>query len=304
MSSKSKKDLKKEMKKEIKKDETSAVFRLKPDKRSNSAIIKFVGRLNVNEKLGDEVIELDKPIHPDACIVGRHAIPIKNIDNFEMTGRLFKCNIVGSHIVASYRYPLMYLNVHYDKSMVSGSLFQIFVSININPEEKKAIKNNKDYVNLHFTGTWHMHIDCDDEFVENYERYLRDMLESEATTKFFRSDKNKYVELRKLYSDSDDMIADWVDNYIENKRKFYDGLMKEHNIEFKSMTQTRDDFVNMCMSNKFYKFLTLAMKCREIHRRKQYNLEDNTPFVVPKKIVRLNDIAKQLLDDGDLILDE
>lgn len=56
--------------------------------------------------------------------------------NFEIMGRLFRCNIVGTHIVVSSRYPIIYLNVHYDRPMVSGSLFQIFFSIDMDKTEE------------------------------------------------------------------------------------------------------------------------------------------------------------------------
>lgn len=272
---------------------TTPVFRLKADNRSNSAKIKHVGYLQENEKLGDEVVELDKQLHPNGHVIGRHAIPIKNIGPYEMVGRLYRCNIVGSHIVFSSRYPLMYLNVGYERPLVSGSLFQIFFSIDMNENEKKAIrektkndKDNKHYVGLHFTGTWRRHIDCDEEFVEHYEKMIVEMLEKDASI---------------LHMD-----IDQISEYVKTEKVFYDSLMKDHDMTFRSFNKVRDHFVDLCTSEKFYKFVELAMKCRDIHRRKQYGLpedSDNT-FVVPKTVTKLDDVRQNLINNNELALDD
>ena len=105
----------------------TTVFRLKPESHTNRAVIKYVGKLTGDEKLGDEIVELDKTLHPDSLVVGKHAIPMKKIDSFDILGRLYRCNIVSNHIVVSRRYPLMYLTVEYERPLVSGPLFLSFV---------------------------------------------------------------------------------------------------------------------------------------------------------------------------------
>jgi hypothetical protein len=290
-------------KKRSKDENIHPIFRLRPHNRTNTATIKYVGTINENEKLGDEIVELDSPLHPDSDSVGKHAIPIKRIGEFEMVGRLYRCNIVGSHLVASRRYPMMFLNVHYDRPMVSGSLLQLFFSIDMNNDEKKTITNNAYYVNLKFTGTWYMHIDCDDEFVENYERFLTEMLEEDASILIYKSDKEEYVTIRTTYTEEE--IMHWIENYVNTERVFYDYLMKDQTAEFKSLDKTRDYFVNLCTSDKFYKFLQLAMKCREIHRRKEHGIEESAhAYVVPTNVTKLVDIEKTLMDNDEIILDD
>jgi hypothetical protein len=268
------------------------IFRIKPINKSNGAIIKFVGSISENEKLGDEILELDKPIHPDYRIVGKHALPIKKINSFELVGRLYRCNIVGTHIVMSSRYPVIYLNVHYDKPMVSGSLFQLFLSIDIDKNQKREIKNNKQYVNLEFNGKYVIHLDCDDEFRANYEKILLEKLEKEAI-----------LHVASISGLTDAEITEEINKYIANERVFYDDLMKNKFVDFKSLSASRDDFIELCTSEKFYKFLEMAMKGRELHRRKEYGIDDDSGYVVPTNITKMNDIKQQLLDNGELILD-
>ena len=262
--------------------------------------VKYVGYLKDTDKLGDEIVELDKVLHPEYTVVGRHAIPIKNIGSFNIVGRLYRCNIVGSHIVVSSRYPLMYLNVEYERPMVSGSLFQIFFSIDMNKDEKKQIKELRNYVNLSFTGSWKRHIDCDDEFTQNYDDYLVEMLENDAITYFCNSEDPDIVAIRN--SGNDDNMTNWIDTYVAKERVYYDNFMKEQVFEFKNMNKVRDDFIEMCTSDRFHKFLQLSMKARELHRRKEYGLEEDTPsYVIPKSVIKLNDIQQMLIDNDEFV---
>jgi hypothetical protein len=289
--------------KERKHEKTSPVFRIKPENKANKAIIKYVGYLKEEEKLGDETVELDKPLHPESASFGKHAIPIKQIGEYDMVGRLYRCNIVGTHIVISCRYPVMYLNIEYERPMVSGSLLQLFFSIDMNPEEKKIVKEHKKYVNLRFTGKWIRHIDCDDELTQHYEKLLLDMLEADAINNFYNSNNEEIINLKKTLTD--DQIANWVDSYVETERKFYDSIMQEQQMEFKSITHLRDEFVALCISEKFHKFLQLAMKARNIHRRKNYGLDENSiDYVIPKNVTKLDDIKNMMIANDELILDD
>lgn len=282
-----------------KKEDISAVFRLKPKNYDNKATIKYIGIIDDEEKLVDEIVELDKVIHPDYQTVGKNAIPIHDIGEYEMIGRIYRCNIIGTHLVMDTRYPLMYLNIEYSRPMVSGSLVQIFLSIDMNKEEKNLIKKIPHYVNLQFSGQWVQHIDCDDEFKENYEFMLKDMLENDGA-----------IELNDKLNDklnniiSDEQIIEWINNYVSKEREFYDNLLKDHNKNFISIKNMRDYYIELCQSAKFYKFLKIAMKCRDIHRKKEAGIEDDEPYIIPDNITKLSDIKQQMIDNDELIIEE
>jgi hypothetical protein len=278
------------------------VFRLKPINKRNEAIVKYVGNLTDDEKLGDEVVTLDTILHKESCVYGNHAIPIDDIDKFELLGRIYRCNIVGSHLIASKRYPAMYLDVQYNRTMVSGSLFQIFISLDIFEDEKKSIKNYSEYVNHKFTGKWIRHIDCDDELRENYNRMIEHELQNDAFELIYKSDDSHYINLRN--SLSDDEIMDWIDNYVANERSFYDSLINDTEIKFANIKTSRDEFVELCMSKKFNKFLKIAMKCREFNRRRKYQLEDSKPYTPPTSYTNINTLQNDLLKNGEIRLDD
>lgn len=227
------------------------VFRIKPNNYSNSAMIKYVGNINSDEKLQDNIIELDN---------NTNTLSIKKIGEYEMTGRLYRCNIVGSHILISNRYPVLYLDISYERPMVSGSLFQIFFSIDIDKEYKNEIKEKKKVVNFSFNGTWCMHIDCDDELKE-------------------------YCET----------IQD------KDTRDYYESLIKDNKtLNFRKVSDIKKYLIDLCSSEKFYDFLVKAMKCRELHRRKEYGIEE--AYVVPEKVTKLSDISDELIRNNEIIM--
>jgi hypothetical protein len=277
------------------------VFRVRPD-GSERGIIKYVGMVNENDKLGDEIVELDKPIHPKYDIYGKHTLPLKQIDSFDIMGHIYRCNIVGSHIVVSRRYPVMYLDIYYEKSMVSGSLFQIFFSLDMNIEDKKVITDNKKYVDLHFTGKWFRHIDCDDELIENYDTLVTEMLENDAVHLFYKSDDLDIINKRESFTD--DKITEWIEEYIKTEKPFYENFIKETQVSFRTLNKLRDWFIELSQSEKFNKFVQIAMKCREIHRRKEHGFDDESVFVVPTNVTKLDDVKQKMIDDDELIFED
>lgn len=279
------------------------VFRLKPYNKTNTATIKYVGFYNDTEKLGDEIIELDRQYKSDEPI-GKNVIPLKRLGKFSISIRFFRCNIVGSHIIVSRRYPLMYLDVSYEKPLVTGSLFQIFISLDMNKDDKKKIKEHKEYVNLKIKGDWFRHIDCDDELRENYEKLITEMLETDALEKLYKSTDNEIIKTRELLTET--TAIDWVNKYVEEEKKFYDSLINEQQIKFTSLLKTRDDFIDLCTSERFYKFVEIAMRCRDIHRRKEHGLDDESIYVVPKEedIIKLDDIEKRMMENGEIVFDD
>lgn len=285
-------------------EKSTPVFRIKPD-GATTAVIKYVGILNENEKLGDEIVELDKPLHPDYTIVGKHAIPFKKINDFDMIGRIYRCNIVGTHIIMSNKYPVIYIDIGYDKSIVTGSLLQIFYCIDMDKDEKKGIKElkeHKKYIDLRFTGTWHRHIDCDDELRTNYEKMITEMLENEAVEQIYKSKDQNVIE--KTSSMTDEQILELIDMYVKTEKPYYDSILNDTSIEYRSLNKLRDDLINMCNTERFNKFLIIAMRCRQLHRKKERGIsEDDTDYTIPKNIIKLSDIAQKMIDDDELLLE-
>src|SRR5690606_38914089 len=145
---------------------------------------KYAGYITDTQNLGDEIVELDTIIHHDSDVYGKHAIPIQPIEKYDMVGRLYRSNIIGSYIVLKSDYPVIYLTVEYNRSFISGSLLQIYLSIQMDKEHKKEInlhKKYKNYRNLHFNGEWNLSIDCDEELKELWKNKMEEKLREEIS---------------------------------------------------------------------------------------------------------------------------
>lgn len=282
------------------------ILRIKPENNTNNAMIQHIDYLYEDDKLIDEPLELEKILHPNHKVYGDNAIPLKDCDGFTMYGKLYRCNIIGSKIIADNRYPLMYLDVVYERAFVKGSLFQVLISIDIDPSLKKTIIESKKYdkfINLRFNGQWVRHIDVDDEFTANYENMLTDLLETEAANLIYKSEEKEHELLRETLSDND--IVQWIEAYVVRERAFYDDLMNIQQQKFTSVNKMREKLIKLCQTEQFQNFITIAMKCRTLHRRKQYNIdEDDDCYVVPKQWCKLTDIQDKLLSNNELVLDD
>ncbi|VBB17848.1 hypothetical protein YASMINEVIRUS_311 [Yasminevirus sp. GU-2018] len=282
-------------------EKTVPVFRIKPDGQENG-VIKLVGYLHENEKLGDEPVELPKTQTPEYSVEGNYTLKLKKVGDFDLTCRVYRCNVVATHIVASARYPVMYLDVGYERPMVNGSLFQIFFSIDMNKDEKRAITENKKYVGLRFSGKWWRHIDCDEELVANYDDMITDMLETEAAERIYKSEDPEMIKKRDAMTEA--QLTEWIDAYVASERQIYDTFLKDTPLAFRSLSKCTTQLFELCTSPRFYKFIKIAMKCREMHRRKEYGLEDNNEYVVPKQVIKMSDLRQQIIDNDEIILDE
>ena len=97
-----------------------------------------------------------------------------------------------------------------------------------------------------FKGKWYRHIDCDDEMKDNFDKFLIEMLEHDASQVFYKSEEKDIVELRNKLSDED--VLKWIDEYVAKERVFYDDFMKDTEIAFITISKVRDDFISLCHS--------------------------------------------------------
>lgn len=276
------------MSKELKRN-IKAVFRLKPNRYDGTAQCKYVGYLGPNQKLGDELVNLDKPLHPDKCVYGESAIPINKIGHYDMIGKIYHSNIIDSYIVAGTRYPLLYLTIEYRRSIANGSLCQFIISFDMDKEQKRSIKNNAEYKNLTMKGNWVFHFDGDPEFFDNYEEKLEKLLSDEYDN--LKSDNLKLDELSK-------------EEYIGKERVKYDYLFKERSFKFETITKGRDYLIDLCQSETMHKLLQIGMDCRRMKRINDHGGVSEFDYEIPKNTIKINDVIDKLKEDDEFILDD
>lgn len=296
-----KKDKKKERKEYHK--NTSAVFRIKPNSTS-TAVIKYQGIVTTDQKLGDEIVELDSPMHPEWEIYGRHSIKVKNVDEYEVLSRIYRSNIVGSYIVLEDNYPVMYLTIEYMRSLVTGSLFQIYVSLKMDHEQKLSINTQKKYEmyrNLTFTGKWNLTIECDKELKELWREKITPILREESINNFHK-DFSENLEKQNM---TDEDVMKWVSVDVESKMKWYESIMSESDFDYKSILKTRNYLIELSQDQRLHNLIRVAMECRIINRRNESGIDDDyNTFVIPEKIISMNDLRQKIIDDDELIVSD
>ena len=173
----------------------------------------------------------------------------------------------------------------------------------MNPEDKREIKDTKKYVNLRFGGKWFRHIDCDEELIQNFDKMITPMLENDGAQIFYTSTDPDIISKRETFTE--DEIAGWIENYINTEKLFYEDLFKEKQTSFRTLRKLRDWFVELSQTERFSKFVQIAMKCREIHRKKEHGFdEDSKMFDIPKIVTKLDDVRLKMIENDELIMDD
>lgn len=271
-------------------DKKIPVFRINPRNRSNDVMIKYAGVINDNEKLGDEIVELDRPIHRDHDVYGRHSIPIKRIGEYEIVGRIYRCNIIADYLIKQTKYPYIYLNVGYDRALVSGSLIQVFLIFEMDTNEKKLITTPNHYIDRRVGGSWKIQIDCDETMLQNYEPLIRKNFEEHMIKEYATIDGPANTE-----------CIQTIGRMVDEKVDRINGWIRGTSFIFDTKDGARDYLVTLSQSEDFYQLLVVAMKCREMARRKESHLDDDSQYVVPTTITRMCNLADELMDNDEFI---
>ena len=96
-------------------EHVEVVFRLKPVITDTPTCeIKHVGYMGKDDKLGDEVIEIDidKNIQE---LYGKYTDFVGKIDGYDITVNAYKNNMTGSFIIKNTKLPIMSLQFMYKK---------------------------------------------------------------------------------------------------------------------------------------------------------------------------------------------
>lgn len=269
---------------------TLPVFRIKPINKSNTGIVKFVGYVNENEKLGDEEVELGKTLTKDPEIWGKESIEICNIDGYQVMGRLYRSNLIGNYVVSGSRYPVIYLSVLYYKNIVSGSLLQYYISLDISPETKKEITKPVQYVNKVIDGTYVEHIDCDKEFIDEWRNMTLTKVENDIIKKHSKKgDESNEEELDVIFEE------------IENEMKEYDNIMSEKKLpRYENFETMKNKLIDLTSNERFLELIKVALRCRVIQRRNEQGITEEAVYEVPKEYKKMSDIKQQLIESGEL----
>lgn len=150
-----------------------AVFSVKPNKGTNTAMLKCVGHVKVGSDISDEplICNILKDSTTDSDGNGNgngnsngNSNSNGNNDKYvykitdAIYANFFHCNIRDSYVMTSKILPVIYASILYQTSLVCGHLFNIFIDFVIETE----IKSEKELVNNALNGKYQLRIKIDD----------------------------------------------------------------------------------------------------------------------------------------------
>lgn len=132
----------------IMKNPKHAIFKLKPTKNTNTAIIKCVGHINDPKDLIDEPLE---------CTENEDKYTY-NITETIYT-RFYACNILDTYVMTSKSLPVLYASIMYKTNIICGLLFNIFIYFII----KSEVKSERQLIGTNLDGEYQLHIKTNDK---------------------------------------------------------------------------------------------------------------------------------------------
>lgn len=246
------------------------VFRLKPESET-SGQIKYVGNIKEKEELIDELLELDldkndsifdKKLYNSEIQNSNNTLFLGKILDYDITATIHKCNLSGSFLIVNNELPIYYISFKYSKPIVSGNIFDYYLTFNIDNESKKKLIKPSQYTNAIITGNYNYGININEKIYNNY----KDLLKKE-------------------YS-NDEQILSNIDKY--------EYFFKKIKIENTNLTLTNiKKYFNMLLTDeKLIHIINIAIKSREEERLINAGIDLNKEYKIPDedKSIKLNDI--------------
>ena len=263
-------------------DTTQPVFRLKPTPYNNSCVIKHVGYLTEKEKLGDERVEFDTPVEMQNQY-GKNIDYLGLIKKYNVKAYIFRNNVLGSYLLKNDTIPVYSISITYEKNIVSGPLFDIFLGFRLDDASRELVKTPKKIVNATVYGTYELKILCDDRVKNNMEEYY----------KFFGEELLKKDEvLNKLQTLSEEDFEKYLQEQIDNNKTFISELITGKSLDkFETHTKTIENILRpLYRDNKLNNFIEFALNKREEERRDNYKAVQK--YELPKRVLNIRDVEK------------
>lgn len=158
-----------------KKSETSlhAIFALKPNKGTNTALIKCVGHVEEGENVADEPLpwrvtasaSASASTPPPVTVPATSpTVTASEAEHFvyqitdSIYARFYNCHLKDTFIMTTKTLPVMYASIMYKNELVCGLLMNIFVDFTI----KSEVKTEKHLINAPLEGTFAIRIKIND----------------------------------------------------------------------------------------------------------------------------------------------
>lgn len=268
------------------------VFRLKPTDETR-CICKWLGNINVEEKLADSAIEFEGSNLDKSKISNKYTYFIGTYGSYSLMAKACTCNISASYILKNTKLPVSYVTFLYDKRFVSGQLFTMFIYFTFDEDTQKGLDAPVKYVNKLMSGKYTVEFVSDDNFLthvlDKKRPEIENLLFAEHVNNF---DNSTDDEKNKLFA----QVAQQTEEKLDGYRKFF------QIIEIKKPKNSIlfDHMNNIINSPLFDDLVNVGLEMRE-KERKEKSCPDQD-YKIPKRVINLKEI-KDNPDKIDELLD-
>jgi hypothetical protein len=268
-------------------ENTEPVFRLKPVYQNNVCEVKLVGYMDPEQRLGDEVIEIDTTENVQQ-LHGKYVDFLYNIDGYDITACIYKNNIVGNYLLKNNFLPVYSISIAYKKTLVDGYLFDIFIGFELDRQSMILLQDPKKCHNARLYGEFKLKLYCDTEVSQNFGKVLQLV------------EKNIVEEpqiLEKLNSMNEEEFSTFLFDETEKRKTFLKELLDGKVLEpLTSLTKNTAFLRNIYKNNDIKPIIKVALDIRQEERRKKYNAIDK--YEIPQKVLNIKDVEQnpEMLD--------
>ena len=261
------------------------VFRLKPKQNEPdemaSCEIKHVGFINQNEKLGDEPIEINDNKN------NKFIVSLGSIDGYQITVRAYRVNMTGHYMVNNNRLPLCCLQFLYSTTILSGSLFTLFIYLNLDKFKNSFLTKPQSYVGATVYGKYTLVLDTDNEIGVKELTELTDKFCEKYVIEEFAS------TLEENQNMSEEEILEKIRILTEEKKIFYNQLIAGKSIShFKKFNPfVKEHLLDVAKSSNFLGLIKFGLHIRSKKRNEEYGAY-NKEYTIPQKVFNVSDYEK------------
>jgi hypothetical protein len=262
--------------------ETQVIFRMKPQPHSDVCQIKHVGYLTKDQQLGDEIVDIETTKEMQESH-GKNVYHLGKFKGYDIFFIIYRTNMLGSYLVNKSTLPVYSISVMYQKNIVMGYLFDVYVFFDINKESYIKLSTLKTVVNANVNGRYIIKIQGDEELQSNRNK-LFESLETIVLEEIAKNNLDNMTE---------DNILNIYNNRIEEKKKYYTNILDGINIEeYTNNTKfVKTILMPLLTDNNFYDIVNYAIDIREEKRRKELNAMEGE-YKIPEKVIKLKEIKE------------
>lgn len=266
-------------------EDVQPVFRLKPI-GNNKCKMMHINYVKNGFMIENELIDITRYINKIHNIknyvyknIENNIFELFTLDNYNITIRLCRNNLLGSNLLLSDTYPVYTLSYCYEYSnFIKGVIIECAIYFKVDEEyKKKYLTQPKSYVNAEIEGEFIFKLHHEPElenYIDNIKLNLVDMFELQTQSFTISNNNDLFIEnkINEINDNIDNIFSGYVLNNNISNNKYGILELLEHGI---------NDYI--------HEIVCEGIKYRKNIRNKTMGLSDKQ-LTISKKSLNLNDI--------------